>query len=61
VQNVLAQGSAALETRGHLVHVGQPRLRHDPAGRGMALPVRLVLRLLRVPDYLELTRVAESD
>ena len=53
-RNVLANGGCALLTRGHHVELARPRLFRDPARRAVPRPVRVVLRLLDVADFLEL-------
>ncbi|MCC6314427.1 MAG: nitroreductase family deazaflavin-dependent oxidoreductase [Thermomicrobiales bacterium] len=52
VRNVLAASGAVLETQGHTLRVTQPRIVHDE--RQLPAPVRLVLRLANVIDFLEL-------
>jgi hypothetical protein len=54
VRNVLASGGCGLIVRGRLVHLGEPRLFQDPSRRAMPRPVRLVLGLLGVSEFLEL-------
>ena len=59
VRNVLAAGGADLETRRRLVHLGSPRIDHEPRGRGdLPLFVRTILRLTRVHDFLILKKSA---
>ncbi|HEV8637771.1 MAG TPA: nitroreductase family deazaflavin-dependent oxidoreductase [Chloroflexota bacterium] len=63
VRNVQASGGCALETRGHTLRLARPRLFHDERRRSVPAPVRLVLGLLGVSDFLELVpddRAAES-
>jgi len=55
VRNVLASGGATLETRGHVVHLTQPRVIHDEQSRAIPGPLRPILRLGNVSDFLELT------
>ena len=57
VRNVLADGGCALETRGRTVRLAEPRLFHDERRRAMPPPVRVVLGLTHVSDFLELTPV----
>ena len=52
VKNVLAAGECDLETRGRHVHLVDPELIVDPGASLMPLPVRLVLRLNRVSEFL---------
>jgi deazaflavin-dependent oxidoreductase (nitroreductase family) len=54
VRNVLASGGCELIHRGRRVRLTRPRLVHDPARRLVPLPVRVVLTLTRVADFLEL-------
>ena len=55
VRNVLADGGCTLETRGQTLHLSRPRLFHDEARSAVPAPVRLVLGIVRVYDFLELT------
>ena len=55
VKNVLSAGGCELITRGRRVRLVSPRLRHDVARRGVPAPVRPILRLLRVADFLQLS------
>ena len=55
VRNVLADGGCTFETRGQALHLSRPRLFHDEARSAVPAPVRLVLGLVNVCDFLELT------
>jgi len=55
VRNVLANGGCRLETRGRTLHLSRPRLLHDEACYAVPAPVRLVLGIVSVNDFLELT------
>jgi deazaflavin-dependent oxidoreductase (nitroreductase family) len=56
VRNVLANGGCRLETRGRTLHLSRPRLLHDHEARyAVPAPVRLVLGIVSVNDFLELT------
>jgi deazaflavin-dependent oxidoreductase (nitroreductase family) len=55
VKNVLAAGSCELLTRGRRVRLFDPRIETDPSNRWAPLPVRLVLRLIRVPQHMRLS------
>jgi deazaflavin-dependent oxidoreductase (nitroreductase family) len=55
VRNVLAEGGCTLETRGGALHLSRPRLFHDERRYAVPAPVRLVLGLVNVCDFLELT------
>jgi deazaflavin-dependent oxidoreductase (nitroreductase family) len=54
VKNVLAAGEADLRTRGRDVHLVEPELFIDPTRRLMPLPVRIVLRLNDVNEFLRM-------
>jgi deazaflavin-dependent oxidoreductase (nitroreductase family) len=55
VRNVLAEGGCALETRGRTLRLSRPRLYHDESRSAVPAPVRLILGLVNVSDFLELT------
>jgi deazaflavin-dependent oxidoreductase (nitroreductase family) len=55
VRNVLANGRCTLETRGRTLRLSRPRLFHDESRYAVPAPVRLVLGLVNVNDFLELT------
>jgi deazaflavin-dependent oxidoreductase (nitroreductase family) len=55
VQNVLAEGSCELETRGRALRLSHPRLFHDEHRRAMIAPIRLALAVFNVSDFLEFT------
>jgi deazaflavin-dependent oxidoreductase (nitroreductase family) len=54
VRNVLAAGGCEIETRGRTVRMTHPRLVHDEQRQAMPGPVRVVLGLMGVNDFLEL-------
>jgi deazaflavin-dependent oxidoreductase (nitroreductase family) len=54
VKNVLAAGRAELRTRGHDVRLVDPELITDPSRRLMPFPVRIVLRLDGVDEFLRM-------
>lgn len=54
VKNVFAAGEADLRTRGRHVHLVEPELFVDPTRRLMPLPVRVVLRLNNVNEFLRM-------
>ena len=54
VRNVLAGGGCTLETRGRTLRLTRPRLFHDEWRRSVPAPVRLILGLGNVSDFLEL-------
>jgi deazaflavin-dependent oxidoreductase (nitroreductase family) len=55
VRNVLADGGCTLETRGRALRLSRPRLFHDESRYAVPAPVRLILSLINVSDFLELT------
>jgi deazaflavin-dependent oxidoreductase (nitroreductase family) len=57
VRNVLADGGCSLETRGRALRLSRPRLFHDESRHAVPAPVRLILGLINVSDFLELTLV----
>ena len=61
VRNVLADGGCTLETRGRALRLSQPRLFHDESRRVVPAPVRLILGLINVSDFLELTLDDEGN
>jgi deazaflavin-dependent oxidoreductase (nitroreductase family) len=56
VKNVLAAGGCDLRTRGRSVHLTQPRLVRDERRRLVPRPVRVILGLVGVNDFLVLRR-----
>ena len=54
VKNVLAAGGCELRTRGRTVHLTDPRLFVDRARRAMPQPVRFLLGLMRVTEFMRL-------
>jgi deazaflavin-dependent oxidoreductase (nitroreductase family) len=54
VRNVLAADGCLLETRGRVLRLTSPRLVHDERRRGVPPPVRRILGVLGVTDFLEL-------
>jgi deazaflavin-dependent oxidoreductase (nitroreductase family) len=60
VKNVLAAGGCELLTRGRSVRLAGPRLVHDEKRRLVPRPVRIILGLLGVSDFLELRVAAEQ-
>jgi deazaflavin-dependent oxidoreductase (nitroreductase family) len=57
VRNVLASGGCALVTRGRSFHLSDPRLVHDEERRAVPVPVRFILGVIKVNDFLDLTLV----
>jgi deazaflavin-dependent oxidoreductase (nitroreductase family) len=54
VKNVVAAGSCMLRTRGRDVRLVDPELFRDPTRRLMPPPVRLILGLNRVSEFLRM-------
>jgi deazaflavin-dependent oxidoreductase (nitroreductase family) len=52
VKNVLAAGEAQVRTKGQTHNVSNPRVLRDPARAGLPVPVRGILRLLNVDEFL---------
>jgi deazaflavin-dependent oxidoreductase (nitroreductase family) len=61
VRNVLADGGCTLETRGRTLHLSRPWLFHDEARNAVPAPVRLILGIVNVCDFLELTSDDEGS
>jgi hypothetical protein len=60
VKNILAAGKCGLKTRGRTLRLVEPVLFVDPERRPMPFPVRQLLGLMRVSEFLRM-RVATSD
>jgi deazaflavin-dependent oxidoreductase (nitroreductase family) len=56
VQNVQAAGGCELKTRGRVVRVTEPTVFTDPARRLAPAPVRLVLGLIDVDQFMTVRR-----
>ncbi len=54
VKNVLAAGRCEIRVRGREVRLVEPELLVDPAPRLMPAPVRMLLRLNRVSEFLRM-------
>jgi deazaflavin-dependent oxidoreductase (nitroreductase family) len=54
VRNVLAAGACDVETRGERVHLVGPEIVHDPTRELVPAPVRSVLAVLGVDDFMVL-------
>ena len=54
VRNVRASGGCTLETRGRMLRLTRPRVLRDERRRAVPLPVRVVLGMVGVADFLEL-------
>jgi deazaflavin-dependent oxidoreductase (nitroreductase family) len=52
VRNVLAAGAADVETRGRHVHLVGPEVVHDAQRALVPEPIRSILRLARVSDFM---------
>jgi deazaflavin-dependent oxidoreductase (nitroreductase family) len=53
VQNVLAAGSAEIETRRTKYHLSNPTVVHDPTRHHFPLIVRIVLGIIGATDFLQ--------
>jgi deazaflavin-dependent oxidoreductase (nitroreductase family) len=53
VQNVLASGSAELQTRCKKYHLSAPTVVHDPSRQRFPVLVRVVLRIVGATDFLQ--------
>jgi deazaflavin-dependent oxidoreductase (nitroreductase family) len=56
LKNLKASGNGKLETLGRTWAVSEPRVFHDERRAAMPLPVRVILGLTEVSDFLELRR-----
>jgi deazaflavin-dependent oxidoreductase (nitroreductase family) len=56
VRNVLAAGAVAIETRGQRIHLVDPEIVHDAQRSLVPSPVRPMLRLANVTDFMVLQR-----
>jgi deazaflavin-dependent oxidoreductase (nitroreductase family) len=61
VRNVLADGGCTLETRGRTLRLSRPRLLHDEGRSAVPALVRLILGIVNVCDFLELTSDDEGS
>ena len=52
VRNVEAAGECDIETRGRVVHLVQPRRFSDPGRDAVPGPVRMILRLIDVDEFM---------
>jgi deazaflavin-dependent oxidoreductase (nitroreductase family) len=58
VRNVEAAGQCEIETRGRVVRLAEPRRMTDPTRQRVPAPVRTVLRLIEVDEFLVMHPVA---
>jgi deazaflavin-dependent oxidoreductase (nitroreductase family) len=58
VSNVLAAGAVDVETRGRRVHLVAPKVVRDAERSLVPEPIRPILRLARVSDFLLLQRAS---
>jgi deazaflavin-dependent oxidoreductase (nitroreductase family) len=56
VKNVVAAGGCQIRVRGRDIRLVDPEVFVDPSRRLMPLPVRLILRLDRVTEFLRMRR-----
>lgn len=54
VENVLVAGGCSLQTRGRTIELRDPKRYTDPDHRGVPTPVRWILGLLDVDEFLSL-------
>ena len=54
VRNVLAAGACDVETRGRSIRLVEPEIAQDPRRRLVPAPVRPILRLVGVSDFMVL-------
>jgi deazaflavin-dependent oxidoreductase (nitroreductase family) len=59
VRNVLAAGGCELITCGRRMRLTSPEIRHDERQRLLPRPIRPVLRLLRVADFMHLASIEQ--
>lgn len=59
VKNVMAAGEAEVEKRGRRVRLSHPRLFVDRRQSRVPVAIRLILRAMRVQEFLEMTRLSE--
>jgi deazaflavin-dependent oxidoreductase (nitroreductase family) len=57
VRNVRAAGECDVETRGRSIRLVEPEIAHDPERRLVPAPVRPILRLVHVSDFMVLRAV----
>jgi deazaflavin-dependent oxidoreductase (nitroreductase family) len=55
VKNVLAAGSCELQTKGRQMHLSDPHIVTDESKGWAPLPVKLLLSLGNVPQYMKLS------
>ncbi len=60
VRNVLAAGGCTLETGGRRYQMIHPRVVGDEARRWVPVPVRMILRILSVDTFLDLSASSPS-
>lgn len=61
VRNVVSNGGCKLETRGHERMLTDPHMVHDEQRRAIPAPVRFILGLLDVSDFLDLRNADEPQ
>ena len=61
VRNVQAAGGCEIEVAGKVVRLAEPRVYVDEERQDVPLPVRLVLRIIGVTEFLELRPVADAE
>ena len=61
VRNVLAAGECEVETRAERIHLVGPELVHDPGREFVPAPVRPILRVLDVDDFMVLRPFSPAE
>jgi deazaflavin-dependent oxidoreductase (nitroreductase family) len=61
VRNVLASGSCILYMRGRRILLTQPRIFHDEQRRALPAPLRPLVGLAHIDDFLELQEAPARD
>jgi deazaflavin-dependent oxidoreductase (nitroreductase family) len=61
VRNVIAAGGCRLVTRGRRLQLTSPRLYHDAQRTAVPVPVRLMLGIVNVSDFLDLTQNTTTE
>jgi gluconokinase len=61
VKNVMAAGECEVRTQGNAVRLRDPEIFTDPQRRSVPAPVRMVLGVINVSDFLSMRRAAPGD
>jgi gluconokinase len=60
-KNVMAAGECEVRTQGNTVRLRHPKIFTDPQRRSVPAPVRLVLAVINVSEFLSMRRAAPRD